>query len=329
MKKETKRLLLNAFIMMGISGILLLGYVYFVPKDIDDEVFHQVIHLDNEIYIADLPEELPFEVIYKQFDAVTPFGKTIGTIYEVIAYNCFPLDEADGHGTIHMYVGIQDETVYVQSIEVKQTASYVAGIKHFIESYFDGVYYENIEQVELFNAGDLEAGATATISTSIVKRMVQMVVDRHFELEKPSSELMYGNYFEEFGYALIDEDFESNGIVVEKTNLYDINDQLLGHSYTMYLVGIYNEEYDATSIQFHTIVDLNQTIVGSYVLEDEYHHSGGPHLARIIAYIESFDGVEVEAITPYYPEDWSAGATSDNTRLLVNDMFEALKEVLS
>ena len=76
------------------------------------------------------------------------------------------------------------------------------------------------------------------------------------------------------------------------------------------------------------VTDLNHEIVNIVVFDEEYRHSKGAFYRRITTYIEGFIGKNLnEAVI--YDTDWASGATSGNSKALIDHMIIALMEVLS
>jgi hypothetical protein len=327
MSKENIRLLVNALIMLSISLLFIFTNNRYALKDADDRVFNEVVTLKNAVLIETLPDNNAFEIIYQKYDAVALNGTTIGTIYHVIAYNGYVLDPTKGVGVIELYVGIKENQVYVENITLEQTATYLPLIQHYALNYFEGVLYEEVKTIDVLDA-DLDASATATDSTSTIKRLVEMVVDKHFNLEVEVPLSLYELYVDGFSQSEEDLSFNPTELVVSKVNLFNDNNELIAVDYILKGTGTYYEDFDPATIQLHVIMK-DQVIQSIVILEEEYAHSGGNFLSRINTYVESFQGLTLEEVNAYYPSDWTAGASSNNSKTLVDQLLSALKEILS
>jgi hypothetical protein len=327
MKKENIFLIMNALIITAAALILIFGVAPVVPDEPEDRLFGQAVELRDEKTIDELPSGSGFKILHKSYQAHDLSGDAVGTVYRVIARNGYRFDEDDDYGVIELLVGIQDEEVFVEVVEIRQTSTYLAGIQNYVYSFYDGVNYQEVEDIEVVNVGDLEAGATASDSTGTVKDLVWLAVAYHFDLETEEPFDLYDEFFgEDFGRSETDDEFEPTEYVKAKETVYDTEDNVIGDLYELEGVGEY-EGYDGMtegSMTIYVLLDDDNTILDIIAPEDDYGHtlSFGQN-GGVFDYIETFKG---ETIYDPNDDDLTAGATwsKEFVNVLIRDLSEVV-----
>jgi hypothetical protein len=327
MKKENIFLIMNALIITAAALILIFGVAPVVPDEPEDRLFGQAVELRDEKTIDELPSGSGFKILHKSYQAHDLSGDAVGTVYRVIARNSYRFDEDDDYGVIELLVGIQDEEVFVEVVEIRQTSTYLAGIQNYVYSFYDGVNYQEVEDIEVVNVGDLEAGATASDSTGTVKDLVWLAVAYHFDLETEEPFDLYDEFFgEDFGRSETDDEFEPTEYVKAKETVYDTEDNVIGDLYELEGVGEY-EGYDGMtegSMTIYVLLDDDNTILDIIAPEDDYGHtlSFGQN-GGVFDYIETFKG---ETIYDPDDDDLTAGATwsKEFVNVLIRDLSEVV-----
>lgn len=190
MRKQNLFLGINAVILLMISILFLVFYQSSVPKEPKDKLFGQMITLGEEQIITNLPTLGHFTVVHTVQTATNNKGQEVGKVYHVIARNGYKFDSEDDFGYIELLVGIdQNQKVYVQPLSIRQTSTYVGGIQDYVINYFQGIGFGDLILIPVINVGDLEAGATASESTGLVKNMIAMAIDQHVSLSASLSEV--------------------------------------------------------------------------------------------------------------------------------------------
>jgi len=193
MKKQNLFLMINAVILLVISIGFLFAYQNVVPKDPEDKLFNQMVTLKDEEIINNVPSIGHYSIVHKVQTAYNAQGNKVGTVYTVMAKNGYKFDSADDFGYIELLVGIDlNNKVYVQPVKIQQTSTYVGGIQDYIYEYFQGFAFDYLLLIPVVNVGDLEAGATASESTGLVKSLVAMVINRHNNPSASLSEVNLG-----------------------------------------------------------------------------------------------------------------------------------------
>ncbi|GEM_PF-1073016 len=192
MNKENKFLLINTAILVVVGLIFILIYATSIPLEPEDKLFGQMITLSNETVINEVPTIGHYEVLHSVSDAINKRGDKIGTVYHVYARNGFIENPEDEFGYIELLVGIDlNNKVYVQIIELRQTATYNVKIQNYIYDYYQGFNADQLVSIPVINVEDLNAGVTASQSTGIIKSLVSKVVSEYFNPTLSVSEVTF------------------------------------------------------------------------------------------------------------------------------------------
>ncbi|MFP4177612.1 MAG: hypothetical protein ACLFTZ_02505 [Acholeplasmataceae bacterium] len=329
-KKENIFLIVNTLIITVAALVLIFGVTPAVPDEPKDRLFGKTVELRDEETIEEIPSDSGFAILNESYQAYTLSGDEVGTVYRVIARNSYRYDEDDDYGVIELLVGIQDERVFVEVVEIRQTSTYLAGIQNYVYSFYDGVDYQEVEDIEVVNLEDPEAGATASDSTATVKDLVWLAVAHHFDLETEEPFDLYEELFgDDFGDSEPDEDFEPTGYVRSKETVYDQDEEVIGHLYELEGEGEYDNGFEETegSITIYVLLDEETNeILDIIAPEDDYGHtlSYAEGDDGVFDYVESFEGEEL-----YAPgeDDLTAGATW--SKQFVNELITDLSEVVT
>ena len=193
MKKENLFLMINAVVILVISLGFLFAFQNVVPKEPEDKLFNQMVTLEDEEIITNVPTIGHYSIVHKVQTAYNAKGNKVGTVYTVMARNGYKFDPNAEFGYIELLVGIDlDNKVYVQPLKIEQTSTYVGGIQDYIYEYFQGFTFDYLLLIPVVNVGDLEAGATASQSTGLVKTLVAMTIDAHDSRSASLSEVNVG-----------------------------------------------------------------------------------------------------------------------------------------
>ncbi|PKK98794.1 MAG: hypothetical protein CVV57_04750 [Tenericutes bacterium HGW-Tenericutes-2] len=193
MKKQNLFLMINAVVLLVISLIFLFAFQNVLPKDPEDKLFNQMVTLEDEEIINNVPSIGHYTIIHKVQTAYNAKGNKVGTVYTVMAKNGYKFNPSDEFGYIELLVGVDlDNKVYVQPVKIEQTSTYVGGIQDYIYEYFQGFTFDYLLLIPVVNVGDLEAGATASESTGLVKSLVAMAINEHNNRSASLSEVNLG-----------------------------------------------------------------------------------------------------------------------------------------
>jgi len=317
MSKENIKLIINAVGILLLISVFIIVYQNVYPRNVEDKIFNQVITLENSELIEALPSTRDFLVVHKKYDAVNRQNQTIGVIYEVVARNGYVLDSQKTYGEIKLYVGIKDNHVYVEQFQLEQSAVYVANIRHYIETHFQGVLYSEVELIMPENIADLASGATASDSTTLIKEMVLEVINVEYDLKQPEP---YEAYYGE-DYEITDTQAFSDSLLKTKLTVGS-----LGYVYILTGNGTYigfdDVVYDG-SITIEVLFDSNNEILEILLPEDAYGHTKS-FSARNNDYLASFKGLTLSEIKTMIDDsvDIKTGATGSKD--LIDVLLEAL-----
>jgi hypothetical protein len=143
-----------------------------------------------------------------------------------------------------------------------------------------------------------------------------------FEIASPFSEGVSGFY-----ELVEDPSFIKTDHVIQKSNILNINSETIAYIYTLKKAGPYYEDSEDADISIHVVLDLNDTILNIVIFDSEYKHSKGAFYTRIKSYVSGYIGKTLQNDVLYIP-DWNAGATSGNSKALIDSMLLDLVEVL-
>ncbi len=177
MRKENQFLLINTAILLVIGLIFIIIYATAIPLEPKDKLFGQVINLGEETVILEVPTIGHYEVLNSVSYAYDIQGNKIGTVFHVYARNGYIQNPNDSFGYIELLVGIDlNEKVFVQIIELRQTATYNIKIQNYIYDYYQGFSFDQLVSIPVVNVEDINAGATASKSTGAIKSLVSKAV---------------------------------------------------------------------------------------------------------------------------------------------------------
>ena len=317
MKKIKEQKTLYYTLILLISTILS-GFLLWLTNSITEPfILEREKEVQLQTYTSLVDNIDDFEVLINTdlFEATLAYdkdGDTIAVMYISSETNSY------GDVTIGYSVDTSGKILQAMFLEYDQTAS-LKGITEENLNLFIGL---NLGDVP--STSDLTSGATASYQ-SIVSSFSKG--KDHFETlslapADPFSVLAVG-------YAYKDKDmtFTPTDHVINKEIIYNENNDILGHVYTLFGSGPYQDGGDDKDIQFYVAVDGNNIILGVLVLDEEYDHSGGVFFTRIQQYINSFKGQSIQTLS--YDVDWVSGATSGNSKTLVDTLMQALVEVIS
>jgi Na+-translocating ferredoxin:NAD+ oxidoreductase RnfG subunit len=270
-----------------------------------------------KIYTSLVEDIDDFQILLKTatFEATFAYNVSDDTIAVM-----YIITETNSYGDIQLgySVDLSGKIVKARFLEYQQTAS------------FKGITEKNLNLFIGLNLGDLpvssdlNAGATGSYQ-SLVEAFSKGKA--HFETLALSPIDPFSVLAEGYAYKEVDTRFIPTSEILKKEIMYDQNNQKIGDVYTLFGSGPYQEGGEDKEIQFYVSIDSNNRILGVLVFEEEYDHTKGVFLRRILNYLESFKGQTLHTLS--YDVDWNTGATSGNSKTLVDALMQALVEVLS
>jgi hypothetical protein len=206
----------------------------------------------------------------------------------------------------------------IQFLEYTQTAEFKPISDENIEAYV-GL---NVSQLGM--TSDFRSGATQSLDS--IKEAMSLISNYHqtleFEIASPFSEGVSGFY-----ELVEDQSFIKTDHVIQKSNILNIAGETIAYMYTLKKAGPYYEDSEDADISIHVVLDLNDTILNMVIFDSEYKHSKGAFYTRIKSYVSGYIGKTLQNDVLYIP-DWNAGATSGNSKALIDSMLLDLVEVL-
>ena len=139
MSKQNLYLVINTFILLIAGLAFILVYSTVIPLEPKDRLFGEVVKLDDEMIINDIPITGHYENLHTVQNVYDLKGDKIGVVYHVFARNGFIESPADDFGHIELLVGIDlNDKAYVQIVELRQTSVYNVAIQDYINEYYQG-----------------------------------------------------------------------------------------------------------------------------------------------------------------------------------------------
>lgn len=322
MTKENMGLLRNALLMVIVFALLLIAYERLYPKTIEEKLFNEMVTFEQGKILETLPSKSEYMVVYKKYDAINQQQEKVGVVYEVVARNGYVFDDTKSFGEIRLLVGFKEDAVYVKHIVLEQSAQYVSDIRHYIEMNFQGIMYTEIESIEPENVADLSSGATASDSTTLIKRMVLEAIAVEYNL---ISSAPYDPYFGE-GYEVTNEVTYNDGLIQKQLTIGN-----LGYVYVLTTTGVYEgyggEEYEG-SITIEVLFSAEDKILAVLVPEATYGHTIS-FLARNETYLNEFIGLTIGDIEDVVDDniDLMTGATW--SKAVIDTLLRALASEVS
>jgi len=252
---------------------------------------------------------------FKNFEVIQALDKdsaVMGIIYVTTSTN--------GYGDIKMIslVSTLGVVIDIKFLEYTQTAEFKPISEKNIEAYI-GVHVS-----QLGITSDFRSGATQSLDS--IKEAMSLISNYHqtleFDIKSPFSEGVSGFY-----EVMEDPAFVKTNTVIQKSNILNISGDTIAYIYTLKKAGPYYEDSGDAEISIHVVLDLNQTILNIVIFDDAYKHSKGAFYARIKTYVSGYIGKTLQSNVLYVP-DWNAGATSGNSKALIDSMLLDLVEVL-
>lgn len=275
--------------------------------------------LDEQLkaYESLVDDIVDFHVVLKTetFEAVLAYDEhdeTIGVIYIATETNQY------GDIVLGYSVDTSGKILKANFIEYQHTAS----LKNITQDNLNLFIGLNLGDVPA--SSDLISGATGSFN-SLVDAFSKG--KDHFETLDIAPSDPFSVLAENYSYKDVDTSFTSTENVIQKEIMYDENNEILGYIYTLFGSGPYQDGGDDKDIQFYVSLDVNNQVLGVLVLDEEYDHSGGVFFTRIVNYLNSFKGQTLQNLS--YDVDWNTGASSGNSKALVDELMQALVEVLS
>jgi len=270
------------------------------------ETYETILKNIEDIQILESSKD--FEVVL----ALDKDSEIMGIIYVTTSTN--------GYGDIKMIslVSTLGVVMDIQFLEYTQTAEFKPISDENIEAYV-GL---NVSQLGM--TSDFRSGATQSLDS--IKEAMSLISNYHqtleFEIASPFSEGVSGFY-----ELVEDQSFIKTDHVIQKSNILNIAGETIAYMYTLKKAGPYYEDSEDAEISIHVVLDLNDTILNMVIFDSEYKHSKGAFYTRIKSYVSGYIGKTLQNDILYIP-DWNAGATSGNSKALIDSMLLDLVEVL-
>jgi Na+-translocating ferredoxin:NAD+ oxidoreductase RnfG subunit len=302
------------FSLISTLALTLVIVVNLVTKPIVDE---RLLRLKLETYEMILKDIDDIEVLEsnKNLEVIKALDKdkdVMGIIYITTSSN--------GYGDIKMISLVSTSGVIenVMFLEYTQTEDFKPVSSQNIKGYI-GL---NVSQIS--TRIDFSSGATQSLDS--IKESMAQISEFHqtltFEVSSPFS-IGVDGFFE----IVSDQTFSQSQTVIEKRNILNASGNDIAYIYTLKKAGPYYEDSEDAEISIHVVLDLNNTILNIVIFDDEYKHSKGAFYTRIKSYVAGFTGKSLTEDAMYVP-DWNTGATSGNSKALIDAMLLDLVEVL-
>lgn len=194
MNKQNLYLVINTIILLLLGLAFVLIYSTVIPLEPKDRLFGEVIELDDEVVINNIPVIGHYESLHTVQNAFNLKGDKIGVVYHVFARNGYIESPTDDFGFIELLVGIDlNDKVYVQIVELRQTPIYNVAIQDYIREFYQGFSMSDLITIPVVNVeADLESGVTASKSTGSIKNLVSMAINEYLNPTLSLSEVTEG-----------------------------------------------------------------------------------------------------------------------------------------
>jgi len=191
MKRENLFLIVNSIILLAVGILTVLAFTLLVPKNPEDLLFGQTVSLSEAEIVQNIPAFGNYSIVNTVQTAYSISGNEIGTVYTVKAvYTYFT---ADKPGYIELLVGIDSNNkVTVQIVSLDQTVTYNSGLQNYVYEYFQGFGTDQLILIPVINLEAIDAGATASRSTGMIKELVTKAIDYHINQTLSLSEVNQG-----------------------------------------------------------------------------------------------------------------------------------------
>lgn len=302
------------FSIISTLALTLITGINFMTKPVLDE---KLLQLKLETYEMMLKDIDDIEVLQstKNFEVIKALNKdneVMGIIYVTTSTN--------GYGDIQLMslvstLGVIENVMF---IEYTQTEDFKSISSENIQSYV-GL---NVSQIH--TKTDFSTGATQSLES--IKESMALISEFHqtlsFDVASPFS-VGVNDFFE----IVSNDTFSPTQTVLQKRNILNALGNDIAYIYTLKKAGPYYEDSEDAEISIHVVLDLNNTILNIVIFDEEYKHSKGAFYTRIKSYVAGFTGKTLTENAVYVP-DWTAGATSGNSKALIDAMLLDLVEVL-
>lgn len=317
MKKITENKILYQTIIVTIVGLISIFLAVLTNSITAPIIANRILDEKLKAYESLVDDIDDFTVVLKTetFEAVLAYDEndeTIGVIYIATETNQY------GDIVLGYSVDTSGKILKANFLEYQHTAS----LRNITQDNLN--LFIGLNLGDLPSSSDLTSGATGSYD-SLVDAFSKG--KDHFETLDIAPSDPFSVLANNYSYKEVDTSFTGTENVIQKEIIYDENNQILGHIYTLFGSGPYQEGGDDYDIQFYVAVGENNLVLGVLVLDEEYDHSGGVFFTRIVNYLNSFKGQTLQTLS--YDVDWNAGATSGNSKALVDELMQALVEELS
>jgi Na+-translocating ferredoxin:NAD+ oxidoreductase RnfG subunit len=319
MKKINEQPLLHfSLVLSAVAAFcgLAIGLTHQLTQPIIDE---RLAREQVEAYQTVIPEIQSYDTLEEDATFTVVLAKdsteaVIGVIYIVT--------ETNQYGDYKLALGVSTEGMILNAmfVDYQQTTT----LKSITENNL--ALFIGLSLNDQPSSSDLSSGASVSYKSLLdsMSRAAEYQQTLDFVPQNP-----YETFVEDFASETLDTNFIPTQHVLSKTDILSTSNEVIASIYELQGEGIYQEGGDAASITLFVIIDMNQRVIGTIMEDALYFHSGGRFQSRIVEYLTSFEGLLIQDVVGAYPSDWTAGASSDNTRQLVDQLFDALKEVLS
>ena len=329
MKRENLILLINALVM----AVLAVGFVLIsknvIPNEASDYLFGQAVVLENEEVLNEVPDTTSYEIIYSKSEAYNVSGSFVGTVYNVQFRNSFGYDANEsGAGYVELLIGItEDDLVSVEVVQLVQSSWTVRGIQEAIYTYFQEVPYLEVADLPNVNVADLDAGMTASASTSTIRSLMKQVVNLHYDIQEGPADF-FGEIYGVDYVREVDQTFTATESVIGKEIVKNATNVILGAIYQLNGTAIFNsEESESGAITIYVGLDNNNDILGIEIPLETYNHTTSDfYYGGTVSFAALLEGLNVSDVSVDGP-DLITGPS--NSKHLVIDLIDALNTIVN
>lgn len=296
MKKENLFLLVNTLILLLVSSLVLLSYLFIIPTSKIEKSLGQKVKFET-VEIKDLPKTIT------EVSKVLNGKKEIGLLYKA--------EKDNTYGNIKLDVVLNKE-------------GKIIGIASNIDQQFPGKnhpsevnnYVNALKGSEIKNPGNSDiAKPTVSITLGTIDELLKDVgIAGGFIEEKSIYEILFGKNFSVANYK-----FEKTETVLEQKNVF-VKGNKVARSFVINSV-----DDTGRAIKLNVVLNLENEILGYEVIE--YGHGQGQYMEASIKFLDEITklGLNINKVKDH--ETDITGATG--SQAAIRAMFEDLNQFIS
>lgn len=296
MKKENLFLLVNTLILLLVSSLVLLSYLFIIPTSKIEKSLGQKVKFET-VEIKNLPKTIT------EVSKVLNGKKEIGLLYKA--------EKDNTYGNIKLEVVLNKE-------------GKIIGIASNIDQQFPGKnhpsevnnYVNALKGSEIKNPGNSDiAKPTVSITLGTIDELLKDVgIAGGFIEEKSIYEILFGKNFSVANYK-----FEKTETVLEQKNVF-VKGNKVARSFVINSV-----DDTGRAIKLNVVLNLENEILGYEVIE--YGHGQGQYMEASIKFLDEITklGLNINKVKDH--ETDITGATG--SQALIRAMFEDLNQFIS